>query len=268
MSGVSWLIFAIAITAVAAAVLEKRARASGRAAEPREREKRAARAVRMDSARLTAAVRKVIAEEKDPAKVDEVARKLEAIGQPAAAAAAREHAAAIRSGKAGSPRSAASFAPPFSGVTGKAWNRYVRLMAVAEPDTVSMGSQLGIFQIGYRRLADLGYVQNLRKGQKNGRTIWVGDFKPPLTLAAFLSDPGLQYEVFVQATKADRSAVLSRYRDAVGKTFVGKKATLSGLLATAYHAGLAGLGRWLSSNEERDRGRRTSAVYQRTTGLF
>jgi hypothetical protein len=125
-----------------------------------------------------------------------------------------------------------------------------------------------MFQIGFRRLADLGYVENLRKENKNGRTVWVGDFKAPFSLSGFLKDPVLQYQVFVQATKADRKAVLARHGDAIGKAIAGKKATLSGLVAVAYHAGLAGLERWLSSSEERDRSPKTTALYQRTTGLF
>jgi hypothetical protein len=262
---VPFFVVAIAIALIVAGAAEASALAASRRAEA-EKNGRGGQAV--DPVRLAAAVKKVVADEHDPAKLDDVAKKLDAAGQPAAAAAARERAAELRTGKATSNSAATAFVAPFPGVARKAWNRYVRLMAVGEPATISAGNQLGMFQIGYRRLADLGYVENLRKVKKSGRAVWVGDFKAPFTLSGFLKDPVLQYQVFVQATKADRSAVLLRYAGAIGKTFAGKKATLSGLVASAYHAGLAGLGRWLSSDEERNRAPKTTAVYQRTTGLY
>jgi hypothetical protein len=264
---VPFFVVAIAIALIVAGAAEASAlAASRRAGSARRKEEGAGRPV--DPERLAAAVRKVVADERDPAKLDEAASKLEAAGQPAAAAAARERAAELRSGKARSKSAAEAFSSPLPGVPRTAWNRYVHLMAVTNPETVSAGNQLGMFQVGYRRLADLGYVDNLRKVDKNGRTVWVGDFKAPLTLGAFLKDPVLQYEAFAKAALADRKAILARHGGAIGKTLAGKAATLSGLLAVAYNAGLAGLGRWLSGKDERARTPRTTAVYQKATGLF
>jgi hypothetical protein len=141
-------------------------------------------------------------------------------------------------------------------------------MASAHPETVSPSNQLGLFQIGFPRLADLGYVENLRKGRKNGRTVWLADFRPPASLSTFLKDPVMQYMAFVETTKVDRGAVIKRHADVIGKTVAGSAATVSGLLAVVYNAGLAGLAHWLSGSEARTHAPRATAAYQRANGLF
>jgi len=255
--------FAILFALIVAAAAEGSARAANR----RDNDGKGAKAP-IDPARFAAAIKNAVAHENDPAKIDAVAKKLEDAGHPAAAAAARERAEELRQGKASSKSAETIFPTPFPGIGAKAWNRYVRIMAGAAPEAVSATNLLGIFQIGFPRLGDLGFVENLRKAQKNGRGVWVGDFKAPLSLSGFLNDPAIQYRAFVLTTAADRGAILSRHADSIGKTIAGKKATLSGLLAVAYHAGLAGLGRWLSGEQERKRSPRTTAAYQRAVGLF
>jgi hypothetical protein len=263
--------FAIFFALVVASAASGSARAATRRADgPAPKDGKAPRPI--DPARLATAVKEVVASETDPARVEAAAQKLEDAGHPAAAAVARERAAELRGGSTTSTTSKSAemiFPIPFAGIGAKAWNRYVRLMATATSETVSAGNQFGIFQIGYPRLADLGYVENVRKVHKKGRSVWVGDFKAPLTLAGFLKDVALQYQAFVQTTKTDRSAILARHAGSIGQPIAGKKATLSGLLAVAYHAGLAGLARWLSGGEEeRKRSPRTTAAYQRAVGLF
>ena len=91
---------------------------------------------------------------------------------------------------------------------------------------------------------------------------------PPRSREGFLSDLKLQYEAFVKATVADRAAVLSRHRDAIGHTLANKTATLSGLLAAARQAGLRGLAAWLASEADRAKFPRTTAAYLRANGLY
>jgi len=222
----------------------------------------------IDPIRFAAAVKEEVSSHRDPAKLEAIAKKLDDAGHPLAAKAARDRSTELRGGRAVLASKDVAFPPPFPNVTAAAWNRYVRLMATAKADTVSPSNQLGLFQIGFPRLADLGYVENLRKGQKNGRAVWIADFRPPASLASFLADPVAQYVAFVETTKADRGAVIKRHADAIGKTVAGTAATLSGLLAVAYNAGLVGLDRWLSSPEARSKTPRTTAVYQKANGLF
>ena len=262
-------LFALAI--VFALVVAAAAERSARAAELRDGDgssnaKQEPQAI--DPVRFAAAVKEEVANHRDPAKLDAIAKKLDDAGHPLAAKAARERSTELRQGRTAPASKEMAFPPPFPNVTATAWNRYVRLMATAKADTVSPSNQLGLFQIGFPRLADLGYVENLRKGQKNGRAVWIADFRPPASLAAFLSDPVAQYVAFVETTKADRAAVIKRHADAIGKTVAGTTATLSGLLAVAYNAGLVGHDRWLSRPEARAKTPRTTGVYQKANGLF
>jgi hypothetical protein len=259
--------FAILFALIVASAADNSARAASRREdEGTPKDKKAAAPI--DPAHVAAAVKRAVASEQDPAKVDAIAKKLEDAGHPAAAAAARERSAELRQGKSGSKSTEKIFPSPFTGVAARAWDRYVQAMASADPETVSATNQLGMFQIGFPRLSDLGYVEKLRRAQKGGRTVWTADFKAPYSLSGFLKDPTVQYGAFVKIAKADRSAILKRHADFIGKTIAGAKVTLSGLLAVSYFAGLAGLGRWLSSEDERTRSPRTTAAYQRGDGLF
>jgi hypothetical protein len=262
-------LFALAI--LFALFVANAAERSARAAEQRDgdgplKSKPGTRAI--DPVRFAAAVKEEVASQRDPAKLDAIAKKLDDAGHPLAANVARQRSTELRHGRTTPASAETAFPPPFAGVTAEAWNRYVRLMATAKPDTVSPSNQLGLFQIGFPRLADLGYVENLHKGQKDGRAVWIADFRPPASLAAFLADPVTQYVAFVETTKVDRQAVIKRHADAIGKTVAGTAATLSGLLAVAYNAGLVGLDRWLSSPDARSKTPRTTAAYQRANGLF
>jgi len=259
--------FAIIFALIVAGAAERSARAAGRH-EDEGSSKGKGGTTPIDPVRFAAAVKQSVASEHDPVKLDVIAKRLEDAGHPAAAAAARDRSAELRQGRATTKSTQTIFPAPFSGVAPKAWNRYVRLMATANLDAVSATNQLGMFQIGFPRLADLGYVENLRKSRKDGRAVWIADFRAPSSLSGFLKDPAQQYVAFVETTRADRSAIAKRHADVIGKTIAGSKVTLSGLLAVAYHAGLAGLGGWLSGEEERTRSPRTTAAYQRAVGLF
>ena len=97
---------------------------------------------------------------------------------------------------------------------------------------------------------------------------WTATFRPPLTLARLLSDPLLQYRIFVASMRRYRSEILAEHRDAIGTEIEGKPATLSGLLAVAHHAGPGA--RVLAGERGRTAGasRKTTAAYGRTTGVF
>src|SRR5206468_25003 len=111
-------------------------------------------------------------------------------------------------------------------------------------------------------LEDLGLVRDVHRVQRGGAPSWTATFRPPLTLARLLSDPLLQYRIFVVSMKRYRDEVLARHRDAIGKDIEGKPATLSGLIAVSQHAGPA-LASWLANEADRRRFKQTTAAYGR-----
>jgi hypothetical protein len=204
----------------------------------------------------------------DPARLDAYAAELDRLGFPQAAAAVRERAARIRAGTKALPAAGTrTLKSPVAEASGAAWTRFVELAAAGnQADNVTPGGYLGMFAFGLPRLADLGFVTNLRKDPTTGRR--VADWVPPLTQEKFLADPQVQYEAFVKSVQADRRAVVARHQDAIGKVLAGKVATLSGLLGAARQAGLKGLADWLASDADRTRFPSTSAAYLRSNGLF
>jgi len=200
----------------------------------------------------------------------EIARRadvLEGMGYERTASHLREHATRMRSGL---PRRHAPirFRSPIPEASDEQWARFVRLMQVGDVAAVTPTGQVGIFQTRLKRLEDLGLVRDVRRVRRDGGApSWTATFKPPLTLARLLSDPLLQYRIFVVSMKRYRDEVLARHRDAIGKEIEGKPATLSGLIAVSQHAGPA-LGSWLASEADRKRFKQTTAAYGRTTGVF
>lgn len=158
-----------------------------------------------------------------------------------------------------------SFSSPLKGLPDKNWSKYVNRHKSAKAGFISPGYQLGIFQTGMRLLEDFDYVRNTKKGDYKGRQVWLGEWVSPYSLQRFLSDAKLQYKVFSQQTKRDARAIIKRHKQyLLGPLVEGEKASLSGLLAVAKHAGLAGLRKWL----EGDRKERTTRVYKRYNGIF
>jgi hypothetical protein len=203
----------------------------------------------------------------DAAEIARRADVLEGMGYERTADHLREHAVRVRSGV---PRrhGPTMFRSPIPEASNQQWARFVRLMQVGDVAAVTPTGQVGIFQTRLKRLEDLGLVRDVRRIQRAGAApSWTATFRPPLTLARLLSDPLLQYRIFVVSMKRYRNEVLARHRDAIGKVLEGKPATLSGLVAVSQHAGPA-LGSWLTNEADRKRFKQTTAAYGRTTGVF
>ena len=203
----------------------------------------------------------------DAAEIARRADVLEGMGYERTAGHLREHAARLR---AGAPRRRGPpvFRSPIPEASDEQWARFVRLMQVGDVAAVTPTGQVGVFQTRLKRLEDLGLVRDVRRVQHAGAApSWTATFRPPLTLARLLSDPLLQYRIFVVSMKRYRDEVLARHRDAIGTVIEGKPATLSGLMAVSQHAGPA-LGSWLASEADRKRFKQTTTAYGRTTGVF
>jgi len=201
----------------------------------------------------------------DPDEVDRRADELSVMGYERTATHLREHATGMRAGRVRRPRMV--FRSPIPEASDEQWARFVRLMQTGDVAAVTPTGQVGVFQTRLKRLQDLGLAHDVRRVQGEGTANWTATFRLPLTLARLLSDPLLQYRIFVVSMKRYRDEVLARHRAAIGTAIEGKVATLSGLMAVSQHAGPA-LASWLASEADRQRFKQTTAAYGRTTGVF
>jgi hypothetical protein len=122
-----------------------------------------------------------------------------------------------------------------------------------------------------RRLADLGLAVNLRRGTygPDGKTVWLGDFKAPMSIDKFLANLKAQYRVFAKDMETHARYIDKFYRDIIGKVEIdGAPVTMSGLLAVAKHAGDKGIASWLSSDEIRHQFPGTTSAFRRFNGQF
>jgi hypothetical protein len=203
----------------------------------------------------------------DPTEIERRADELEGIGYERTAGHLRGQAARLRGERQPPPRKASVFHSPIPEASDEQWARFVRLMQTGDVAAVTPTGQVGIFQTRLKRLEDLGLVRDVQRVQRDGAPSWTATFRPPLTLARVLSDPLLQYRIFVASMKRYRDEVLARHRAAIGTEVEGKPATLSGLMAVSQHAGPA-LVSWLANEADRRRFKQTTAAYGRTTGVF
>lgn len=158
--------------------------------------------------------------------------------------------------------------PPFDGVDAAAWKKFVALFRGSDIAEISASNQFGLYNIGYRRLADLGLATDVRRGNVNGKSVWIGKFREPLTCDRFLNDAELQYKVFCKDIVDRRRLILSKHSTVIGQSIEGLPATISGLLAVAKIAGAAGLASWIANPAERRKFSQTTAAFKTANGIF
>jgi hypothetical protein len=201
----------------------------------------------------------------DPEEIDHRADELMGIGYEKTADHLRERADVLRAGRR--RRVSHGYASPIPEASDEQWARFVRLMQVGDVAAVTPSGQVGLFQTRLKRLEDLGLARDVRRVKGDSGARWTAAFRAPLTLQRLLSDPLLQYRIFAASMRRYRNEILASHRAAFGTEIEGKRATLSGVLAVAHHAGPA-LASWLSNPEDRRRFARTTHAYQTTTEVF
>lgn len=155
---------------------------------------------------------------------------------------------------------------PFKNVSSKQWSRFVLRMARAEEGTITRGARYGMFLFGVRRLADLGLVDNVKRGTYQGQTVWTGTWVPPYSESKFLESSKLQYRVFVASMKqyAAKYAAARKQNPALFRIKT-KPLTLSGFLAFAHVAGFMGA---IKSLKQRKIRPETLSFVEKVNGLF
>lgn len=145
------------------------------------------------------------------------------------------------------------------------WLVFVKSMIGSAASSVSSGYKLGMWQIGAKRLCDLGLMEKPRKtvyGERDGVTL--AGWKAPFSEHAFLGNQKLQYKVFEKSMKRFVPVV----KPFVGMTIDGRACTLSGLLGVAHMAGEAGVKTWVKEEKVRRRFKNTSDCFHRVNGIF
>lgn len=201
----------------------------------------------------------------DPEEMDRRADELVGIGYEKTAEHLRAQADLLRAGRRNDRR--APYKSPIPEASDEQWARFVRLMQTGDVAAVTPTGQVGLFQTRLKRLEDLGLAREVRRVAIDGGARWTATFRAPLSLQRLLGDPLLQYRVFAASMRRYRGDILGHHREVLGRELEGKRATLSGLLAVAHHAGPA-LVSWLANEADRKRFARTTSAYHVTTEVF
>lgn len=151
---------------------------------------------------------------------------------------------------------------PLPGVDIGPWEEFVLVMASSPKNHISPRYRLGAFQMDARRLSDVGFMREPRKGIYDGTNgVWLGEFSAPLTERRFLESMPLQYAAFVRSMQTAAPKVSG----CVGKVVDGVRCSLSGLLSVSHAAGENGLSSWVDGER---RFPNTTETFRRANSIF
>jgi hypothetical protein len=146
------------------------------------------------------------------------------------------------------------------------WLRFLEVMTNGNSRNITDDLHLGQFSISVRRLCDLGLMENPKRFEREKSYAWSAIWKNPHSLRSFLSDPHLQYATFARSmTEYSKDESLVRH---VGLPLDSDTVSLSGCLAVAHRAGIAGALSWFAEPRDREKFVWTTEAYHRANGIF
>lgn len=133
---------------------------------------------------------------------------------------------------------------PIDKIDDASWTAFVLAMKTQAPGAQSASNELGMFAMKVRRLADLGFVTNLKNSRgPTGRMVWTCDWIAPMNEAAFLASPKAQYKAFAVSIKRYVAGVSDGSIE-LPEGGLPANMTLSGALAILHKCGPSGLKKW------------------------
>jgi hypothetical protein len=154
---------------------------------------------------------------------------------------------------------------PIKGIVLIKWTTFVRTMARHRPNYCSPRGRYGMFGMDMRRLADVGFATNPRKGSKQNECgVWIGDWKEPLSEEVYIASQPVQYVSF----RKSMVAMVPKAEQFVGFKVDGTECTLSGLLGVGHHAGESGIESWVKDPAVRQRFKATTEAFNLTNKIF
>lgn len=162
------------------------------------------------------------------------------------------------------------FASPISNLKPDFWTRFVNCIKGNNPKLITSGFALGLFGFGARRLVDLGLMTNPHQGDYKGKTVWTGNWTPPLNINKFLSDSALQYKAFFASMRdyAQKIKNDTAVQAFIGQSIDGKPISLSGILGVAHRAGWSGMKKWFTTPSDRTKFTATTEAFNKCNGIF
>ncbi len=207
----------------------------------------------------------------DPAQLMEAAKQAQDAGAPETAKALASVAQDTSDIAKAIESTDVAATSPIAGVPANRWNSFVALFRGPNLSEISAAYHLGLFNVGYLRLRDLDLASDVKQTTHQGKTVWKGRLKPPMTERGFLSNPAVQYQVFAKDMRERAHFIREHYAGYIGRQLVGLEGlpvTLSGLLAVIKLAGTKGFTQWITDPREREKFERTTAAFKTANGLF
>ncbi len=137
------------------------------------------------------------------------------------------------------PRFTSSIRSPLPGVSDAAWERFRVALEVQAPGAISESGGFGSYDMRPRRLADLGYVGELRCERTGaGRQVYRCTFLAPWTEERFLRDIVAQHQALAMSMKLYCADLRS------GKIQQPEGVSLAGALAILHIGGKGALRKW------------------------
>lgn len=145
------------------------------------------------------------------------------------------------------------------GIYDEQWTDYAFAMKIANRGDISLSNGLGMFDIRYKRLEDLGFVTNIsyKRDPIINRSVQVAEWLPPYTQDKFLKSANFQYRAFSASNRHYFKELRNR------SLSMPPGVTFSGALAILHRGGRSALAKWATQQFDE-----TREIFDMANGIF